>query len=222
MLQVYTIFGMIIVLVLIIIWVLYSNIEIEMDIKRVGQDDEINVFICALNGLLKYHTKIPFVDLFDGENGFIKAKIEKNIGSWNNETKIQERKERFNTNEIKLILKRIKKLHRVYWHTIKYIYQKIIINKVIWKTSVGTDDAAYTAILVGMLWGVKSNLIMLLKNNLILKDAIIDVNPNYNAPKLVTTFNCIVNIKIGYIIIAGIKFLLIKFRGGEKIERASN
>ena len=67
-------------------------------------------------------------------------------------------------------------------------------------------DAAVTGVISGILWAIKGQLITLLRNNMCCKQTNLTVVPYFNKQVFKTTLHCIIKVKIGYIIIAGIKF----------------
>ncbi|SDK49852.1 DUF2953 domain-containing protein [Natronincola ferrireducens] len=207
------------------IGILFVNIKIDLGMMRKGENDEINIRISALKELIKYETTIPFVDFFDGGRSIIRARIYKKAKIARTEASLsgeEGQNEGLNFDEIKAGIDLIKYFYRRYWKVYQYINRKIIIHQIQWCTEIGLEDAAVTAIASGFLWAIKSNIIVFLKTGFTLKDIQINVIPCYASEKLTTTFHCIVTLKIGYIINAGIKMLLIKLKGGGKFERASN
>lgn len=201
----------------------FLSIKIEVRVIREGENDEINVWISMLNELLRYKVVIPFIDIFNGYNNLVKTHIhrEAELGATSDIAK-ETNEEGFNLNEIRILVEKGEILYRNYSNIISYIMNKIIINKVEWETQVGLDDAASTAVITGALWGIKSSILLFFKNKFQLSNIYLDVTPYYISKKFAMTFNCIVTLKIGYIINAGIKVLLRKIRGGDKFERSSN
>lgn len=104
---------------------------------------------------------------------------------------------------------------------IDYIWDKIVIDEIIWQTQIGFDDAFLVSIVYGIIWSFKSiliNYIFLYKN---VRDINIDVIPMFNENKLDITFDCIIQLRMVYIIIVWIWFLILH-KGGEKNDGTSN
>ncbi|KJF28171.1 DUF2953 domain-containing protein [Clostridium aceticum] len=198
---------------------LFLDLKIEVRFIREGENDELNITISILKGLLKYKTTIPFIDFLNNGRNIITANIYKKAKVSNTNAIEDEKEEKeFNYDEIKIIIKKGHYYYKKYCEVLHYIHKRITINKVLWKTNIGLEDAADTAIISGILWGIKSNLMTLLKRKLRPQRIYIDVVPCYVSKKFGVIFDCIVTLKIGYIIIAGIKLLSTKIKGGENIE----
>jgi len=86
----------------------------------------------------------------------------------------------------------------------------------------GTGDAAHTALLCGSLISLLHIALFYLQNNYHLGKKEIGVTPVFEGEVFQLYFNCIIAIKLRYIIIAGIKKTAEKIKGGEKVVRASN
>ncbi|SES70152.1 Protein of unknown function [Natronincola peptidivorans] len=219
----YYLVGISIFSVCLFIALLFISITIDIKILREGENDEVIIVLSVLNGFFKYKIDIPFLDMVHTGNNLIRAKIHNDTEVGNKKEQINDSwEEELNFNEIKIIFEEIQSFKKKYWNVIEYIKGKLRIKKVLWYTKIGLEDAAITAIVTGIIWVIKTNIILFIRNTLNLEDISIDVVPNYMSKKFALTFHCIVGLKIGYIIIASIKLLMMKFRGGEKIERASN
>lgn len=108
-----------------------------------------------------------------------------------------------------------------YEEIIKYLWKRIVFEELKWETKVGITDAFYLSVIYGNIWWFKSLLtsIFLLKKDS--ENIYINVTPIYNINHLETKFNCIIKIRMVYII--NIWIWLIKlYKGGEKNDRSSN
>lgn len=224
MLDYYVIFA-VIILFGFSITISFLNLKIKINFIRKGDNDDINISLYILKGLLKYKVTIPFIDIINSidNNEFIKTQVYRKTQVLK-EQKIFKKanKKELNFNEMKLLAEKFLDFRRKYLETIKYIMKKIAIDNIYWWTEIGLEDAADTAVLSGILWGIKSNLIMFLKRKYKLDYIYIDIKPYYTEKKLNVIFSCIVTLKLGYIIMTGIKLLLIRIKGGERLERSSN
>ena len=117
---------------------------------------------------------------------------------------------------LKLIIKNLP-----YRRLINYIWDKSVIKEINWSTKIGRTDAALVGIIYGIIWGFKSTLISLILRNKEIKSVDIDVIPIFNENQLHIKFNCIIKIRMAYIINVWIWFLK-QYKGGEKIDRTSN
>ena len=110
-----------------------------------------------------------------------------------------------------------------YNNSIRYLRNRIAINKLEWNTVLGTGDAAVTGITIGLLWNVKAIISFVLSSMFSFKN-IPDINiiPCFDGAVFSTRIDCILSLKIGHAIIAGVTFLIDKQRDGDTFERASD
>ncbi|WP_129596209.1 DUF2953 domain-containing protein [Anaerophilus nitritogenes] len=129
----------------------------------------------------------------------IKKETNKNIGE------SQEEKSIFTMEEMKKIYKQIKYFNRLYNHVIKYLNKKIVIDDFFLEIKFGIGDAAVTGMVAGFLWMIEGQIFTLIKENMNCKEMNIKVCPNFNQQIFKMNLDCIISIKIGYIIIAALK-----------------
>lgn len=221
----YYVFWTIVICIGFLIGILYLPLKINIKFIRKGDDENIHTNFYMLNGLIKHTINIPFIDIISNitDNEFIKTSIHSKtqiIQKEEDSTAIDEKK--LNLNEIRLLVENIFRFRRRYFQIIKYVQDNIRIDNIYWCTRIGMEDAGDTAILCGILWGIKTNLIMCLKRKYSLNCIYTDIRPCYTEKRFDIVFDCIVALKLGYIIIAGIKIFLIRIKGGVEVERTSN
>lgn len=69
-----------------------------------------------------------------------------------------------------------------------------------WETTVGTGDASATALVVGILWGLKSSILALMEQRLVLLGRpMARVTPNFSKAELTTELLCIFHLSVGQI-----------------------
>lgn len=87
----------------------------------------------------------------------------------------------------------------------------------VWRTILGGPDPAILGPTVGLFWGAKGMIIGFLTNEYIFKQAPrMMVVPCFTEKSWETMLDCIFEIKLGHIIVAGIKDFLIELVGGKK------
>lgn len=104
---------------------------------------------------------------------------------------------------------------------IDYIWDRLVIERVDWETEIGFEDAVLTVLVYGLVWQIKSILMVFVLSDKEINKINIDVITLFNENEFNTKFNCIIKIRIVYIIIVWI-WLLKWYKGGEKIDRTSN
>lgn len=213
---------MIIILGILLFIILYSNLKIELNFTRHGKDDIVVINLIALYGIFKYTKNIPFLDLVKGRDEIpaLEIKTESKMGI--NESHVGDNKSILNMYEIERIIKKYKNFYFKYKTLITHISKRLIISDISWYTELGTNDAAETAIITGFIWSIKSFIIAALAKDYNLINIFINVVPNYNIKIFKTSVDCIFSIKLGNIINAGVKTLLVKIKDGVKNERTSD
>lgn len=181
---------------------LFVSITIQIKILKDNTNDKIVIKFKTLFNLLKYKIEIPFIDLDMKSNGIPFLKLDTEVN--NNEDK--EEKSIITYKEMQKIQAKLKRFFQLYFHVLEYLRKNIKINYLLWITKFGTEDAATTAILSGFFWMIKGNLMAIIKNNMQCNEINLNVIPRFDEQIFKTMINCIISIKIGYIIIATIKF----------------
>lgn len=108
-----------------------------------------------------------------------------------------------------------------YKELIEFIWDKITIRKINWNTKIGLTDASLVGIIYGLIWSFKNIIISFILANKEINSINLNVVPIFNKNQLDITFNCIIKIRIVYIINVWI-WLLKKHIGGEKNDRTSH
>jgi len=101
-----------------------------------------------------------------------------------------------------------------------YIIDKSNIEKLSWKTKIGYEDPFILSIAYGSIWWIIGIISSFILPKLNMEKINIEVIPNYNVNLFNTRFNCIIKIRMVYIINVWIKLLKL-YKGGEKNDRTS-
>ncbi|SCY99123.1 DUF2953 domain-containing protein [Alkaliphilus peptidifermentans] len=198
-----------------VILIAFSNVSIRILFLKKNSRNEIVITLKLLFGLIKYRLEIPFVELMKSERYYSFIQLNSNIDIADKKVIKEPSDAALNFNELNLIYKKVMHLYEKYKIINKYIMEKLVIDQFMWVTEVGVEDAAITAIATGTLWMLKSNIFNLINRKVSLEDFNINVLPVYGIDKFETSLDCIIRLKIGYIIIAGIKMIkiILKDRG---------
>lgn len=87
-----------------------------------------------------------------------------------------------------------------------------IIEKIEWKTRIGTDDAMYTAVITGLIWTVKGAVIGKISKKSQLQSLNINVQPDFNKAAITSKLICILKMRIVHIIIIATYAFVLKVR----------
>ncbi|OMF35204.1 hypothetical protein BK133_10855 [Paenibacillus sp. FSL H8-0548] len=203
---------------LILVVILRSEVVIKGHLRRVGSDDDAELNIKALFGLIRYRYKVPIIQ-FTGTSVQLKEQVSKTnagLNTWQqfNEDIDAERVANY-IDKFKSLLQMTRDLTGWARKTLT----KIRLLEWNWTTSVGTGDAMWTAMATGAVWSVKTSIIGLLSQMVKLKaEPKMNVQPIYQCPAFQTEWSCIAQIRFGYAILAGLQLLvrMRKMKGGVK------
>ena len=205
----------ILIIGIILVILFFSDFIIEMRINKCGKDHKINMHLKGFYGIMNYNIHIPFIDIVTGRDNIPALKFNQKIGRGKNLKNIANNKSVINLHELQNMYKKYKKIYLYYTTFIVSIQKKIIIHRIYWTTELGVGDAYETAMITGFIWMMKSYLMTALyRSRHQPKDAHINVTPNYGKENLNTSFHCIFSIKLGNIINAGLKTLIVQKRDG--------
>ena len=99
---------------------------------------------------------------------------------------------------------------------------KMDVEKIVWSTKIGLNDAAATGIITGALWTFKHMIISLIDNTTNADIIELNITPVFSKSIFEIYFNCIIKIKLVNIIIIGFIVLKTKIRGDKSYVRSSN
>ncbi len=179
------------VAILITILILFSMtyLKINFIFHRLNEDDNIQINLSFLFDMIKLKYKIPYADIILSKKKAPAIKVGKAEKGHKKLKGIVD-------------LKGLTENYKKYRKAIVFLSSKAHVEYIKWHTELGAGDAAITAIAVGLLYGIKGNILSFLFKP---ENADISVKPNYSKPIFEIDFNCIIKIKIANIIIAGIK-----------------
>jgi len=203
--------NVIIIIVFFIILIFISSVDINL--KFMSTDDERNkaiIKIKMLYGLIRFKKEFSELKLTtkkEESNGDIDEELEVEVKSDSGSKKAGHTDF---INVRKNIEKGIEDLKK-YKNVANYIINKINFQTLLWKTEVGFDDAALTGLAIGIINIFKSNVFVMFNNISIRPNNIcFKVLPNFNRQTLKTNIHSIFKMKLGHIIIAGLKYLWTK------------
>lgn len=178
-------------------------ISIDIKYKRNEENDIIIFHMITGFGLIKYKIEMPYIDfLKDVESIGIRYKI---ISKSLIESRDSISMRRIETvNDIIENIKQIKLNHNSNKQSINYLMKKIRINNAIIKISFGFEDAFNTALFYGVLSAIFINILVRLKKKLKMNIKELDFRPVFAKDALKVEFGCIIEVRLGHIII-GIK-----------------
>lgn len=169
-------------------------INISISIKNYNNNTKIILGFKTLYGLFNLEKGIPVLK-FTFENGKPIIKYE---------TGVTEGKRSLHL-KTKELLRKYEQKRNIVDSSLKYIIKKIFIKNLFLKLGMGTDDAAMTGMLYGTAWIVIGSIMTLTGSHVNIKETRIVIVPMFGRVSLSIDFSCIISIKTGHIINAGIR-----------------
>jgi len=192
-------------ILLLVLCLIKVNLAIEYN--RQGVDDHIAVSFFILNGLIKYKFEIPKVDSKKKGVFFKKVKEKGKKGK-----EVSKKREEFSYSYILKKVQDYRKFmanyRKLFAKISNYLRCKVKVKKLDLDVTIGTDNAHHTAVLMGLCWSVVGIAISFIHNNLNLLEKNISIKPDYMGKKLKVDLFCILNVRIGHIIIVGLIYLM--------------
>lgn len=210
------IFGVIVLLIIIIviivlIIIISSKIVFNIKFLKDNKNDEMIITIKLFHGVYTYKKEIPLIDL-DVEDKKLKLEVSEESETNTTNGIINENHKKF---DIETIIYKIRKAHKIfikYYKPINYLINRVYWQSLVWRTEIGLDDAAITGFSTGLIGIFKGNILSFLYNqNIKFEKFNVKAVPNFESEIIKTSIDCIFSIKIGYIIIAGLKSIKIKY-----------
>ncbi|MDQ8735503.1 DUF2953 domain-containing protein [Paenibacillus sp. LHD-38] len=203
---------------LILVVVLSSQVVIKGQMRRIGNDDDAEVNIKALFGIIRYTKKVPIMQ-FTGTSIQLKEEVSNTsagINTW------KQFNEEIDADKVANAIDKFKHLLQMTRNLTGWVRKTLTKVRLLewnWSTSVGTGDAMWTAMSTGLVWSVKTSIIGVLSQMVKLKtEPNMNVQPNYQQSAFTTEWSCIAQIRFGYAILAGLQLLvrMRKMKGGVK------
>lgn len=200
------------IIVFIVLILLLVPIYLNIKIQRENENDNVEFKIFLLKGLIKFGVELPFLDIILAGN---QPSIEVKEKEEANEKDVSENKHILSIKEILKSIEQGLHVKTTILVITRYLVRKIRIIKFVWRTSIGLEDAAITGVLSGGLWSIKGFILSFILNNKEIEDLRLKVIPHFNKNIFETYFDCIIKLRLVYIIIAGLYGLKVKLKGGE-------
>jgi hypothetical protein len=202
------------IVILLFVLILITKLKVYINYSHAQDNDSLKIQLKAWFGLLRYTIDVPLIKVDENSPSMV---MEEETKTGKEENIKNEKKSQFFAEDIingfqdvEKLLKHVVSLHRIIRHFLK----KITVNKVEWYTVIGAGEASLTGMLTGAVWAVKGSIMGIISHYFKLRVyPTLSVQPHFQLPVSQTTFQCMLQFRIGHAMFAGIK--LIKFwKGG--------
>lgn len=204
------------VAVLLFLSVIVSTVRIRLLYRRRGEDDEILVQVRMWAGLIRFNYRFPQFRLTP-EGVDVKEKTEtpwpRKTPPWHERIGLETMKRV--RREWEVLKVRVFGLYDVFRRFLSHVR----CERLIWRSHLGTGDAAETGVITGLAWGVKTSLVGMLGSYIDwLVRPRLDVVPHFQEHRLDTELDCMIRFRLGYAILAVLRLLIrMRGKGGEGI-----
>jgi hypothetical protein len=212
--------GVVLFLLVVMLWISLSHVHIQLYFSRAKDNDHSFIDVKVLGGLFSYRLDIPFVEYHDVFSGFlVKAR---SIMSLPKDQLEQKQKHQFTPERISDIYHWAKRLlaHvKGFTNWLRHMLTHVKCNELRWVTRIGVGDAPETALVVGLLWAVKSTMFGYIFQYVILETKPrISIQPQYNHTEFSTEFSCHAKVRIGFLFFSLLLLLwrIVKSKNGLK------
>lgn len=200
-----------------LIWLMFLRVRFDVAYYRKGKDDHLKVEMAALGGLVRYKTEVPIIDL---DQYFLKPflKFETDIAGVvshpvDESGMIVKVPVLQILRRLPIYLKNGIKYFNHYQTALRRFCKSIRCHRLSWTTIVGLGDPAYTGIVTGTVWGIKGYVYRVFRSNIgsMLRPPEFSVVPCFDDTCFKLDFNCIFDMRIGHIIIAGLQIIKLRY-----------
>lgn len=211
---------LIIFLLIFIALLIISNVKVNILLNKERKNDFIQIKISLFFGLINLTKKIPLIKFESFEEGIkFKSETDGTGIHTNKKDRITPEKAAKWEKDYRYMIKNIKNFYRTTEKLLKHVY----IEQFKWESNFGTGDAMNTGILTGVIWGIKGISLGIISNFMILHTKpTISVTPIYDKQVFKSRLECIIKVRLGHVILTGIKLLFKLYQGGGKIVRRTS
>jgi hypothetical protein len=205
---------------LLIAAVLISNVHVHVVFRKHKSDDYANINVRLLYGFVRMNYEIPSIVFRNMKEGFL-LKTEQSMNHSRGEVlgsqQVNKRKVKNWVKEVKVMLRATEALK--IW--VRQTLRRVHITNLFWSTAVGVGDAAYTAMLSGWLWSIKSMIVGFLTYQMRFKTVPdLEVLPVWSDEmEFRTELDFTLRIRMMAIVVAGLRLLtrVLQVEGGWKM-----
>jgi hypothetical protein len=211
--------GYILIVLLVMVGiVVFSSVRIGIHFQRVHDNDQLAIDIKALFGLVHLKYEVPVLKL---KERFSSVEVKTEVESGNENITLRAARKTITPNMVMQMAQKSRQSLRYVHGFLDWVKQTLAYircEKLTWYSKIGTGDAAETGVLTGLVWGVKTSLLGYGLRHLSLRTVpSVNVIPLYDQRLFHSELKCILRIRVGHAILAGMRFLprFLKGKGGE-------
>ncbi|MEH7176502.1 DUF2953 domain-containing protein [Neobacillus vireti] len=211
------------IIILLLLLIIFSKLTIHLTYFHHNDNDELTLKFSIWFGLIKYTMNVPLIKIDDNSPSIV-VKENTKMGD-SGESEASQKEAQITEDDIISKWNNAKELIQHVFNLqviVSKFLKRIVIKHFEWHSLVGIGDAAHTGVIAGALWTIKGSIVGLISHFLSLKNMpVLSVTPHFQLAIIQTRITCIIQFRIGYAILAGLK--LIKFwKGGRPNLKMNN
>lgn len=197
----------------------FSLLQFQIHFRHEAKNNDFSVSVKGLWGLIRYTYKAPKINFFSIDDGVL-VKTEQDWG--NGQAPGTDSKKRITLSKVRESFNMSRTLMAHFFQFSKWLTQTLAhvrCTRLYWNTRLGFGDAPDTAIGTGVVWGLKTSLLgYAFKFIRLDTKPTLNVVPQYHENLFTTEIKCLLQIRLGYALAAGLFFLIriMKVKGGIK------
>lgn len=185
------------------------SIYIHVQLFRSSNDNFIMVDVYLPYGVHLYNMKVPILELVTRNNiPWLESEAETKQGETEKDSGREQRLIKglvqifvHQPRKLRRLLRVYRYYRRMYRRFMHRVIETVCCEKFYWTTSFGSDDAAVTAVLNGLLWSAKAMILTFLqKRTDFAAKPVVKVQPLFGQQKIEIEFRCIFSLKLGNLI----------------------
>ncbi|WP_210364916.1 DUF2953 domain-containing protein [Bacillus sp. REN3] len=198
----------IMLIALFVLTLLITKLKVYVDYYHAKDNDHLKILMKAWGGILRYKVEIPVIKIDDDSPTLI---AEEKVEAGPKGSKKKQKTDQLDKTDLLNSIKDFKTLlaHVVGFHKIvRNFLKKVSLSQLEWHTVIGVGDAAATGTVTGAFWAVKGGIVGILSRYMKMKDMpVMTVTPNFQQAISQTRFKCMIQVRVGHAILAGIKMV---------------
>lgn len=205
--------------VLFLLLLFFSTLTITIRYKRENENDRGEIRFSIWKGFITHTIRIPAVEYKGLERG-VKLDTDGMEGLSPQKDNLTINKESIESYRdwYHFLVENISHFHRL----LRSFFRKVTCVEFVWKSRMGTGDAAEAGILTGVAWSIKTSLVAFFANYINWeRPPVIDVIPDFHHSVLDTFFLSIIRFRIGHAIILILRIYL-RIRKGRSKQACHN
>ncbi len=200
-----------VILFVFLILIMFTSVRIEILFKHEHVNEQGEIRIRALLGLVRLRFTLPQLNWRGWEQGLqVKGKMT------TEQSELMTVNEKVGKRNIRSMKKRMSELLSQiddFMEVVRWFFSKITCEKLDWSTSLGTGDAAEAGILTGLAWSIKSMLIGWISGYIRWKQyPNLSIRPAFQQKMFDTYFHSIIRFRLGYAILALKRLFIDRYR----------